>query len=72
MIMPRFYYQRGKKSDRDWIEVKMEHIPAAERQEVAHEYELKFMDKVIGGRGVANKWLLSVAKKHWEANHGEQ
>lgn len=71
MIMPRFYYQRGKKSDRDWIEDKLLHIPVAERQEVADEYERKYMSKTPGNRGRANTWLFSVAKKHWEAKNGK-
>lgn len=71
MIMPRFYYQRGKTSDRDWIEDKLLHIPVAERQEVADEYERKYMSKTDGSRGRANTWLFSVAKKHWEKKNGK-
>ena len=68
MIMPRFYYQRGKASDRDWIEDKMGHIPVAERQEVADEYERKYMKE---GRMIANFWLFTEAKRHWEAKNGK-
>ena len=71
MIMPRFYYQRGKTSDRDWIEDKMGHIPAAERQEAADEYERKYMVRRGGDRRGANEWLYDLAKKHWEAKNGK-
>ena len=72
MIMPRFYYQRGKTSDRDWIEDKLLHIPVAERQEVADEYERKYMSKTGGSRGRANTWLFAVAKKNWEKQNGKE
>ncbi len=68
MIMPRFYYQRGKTSDRDWVEDKMLHIPAAERQEVADEYERKYMRE---SRVIANDWVFKLAKKHLEAKNGK-
>lgn len=68
MIMPRFYYQRGKTSDRDWVEDKMGHIPAAERQEAADEYERKYMRE---SRVIANDWVFELAKKHWEAKNGK-
>ena len=68
MIMPRFYYQRGKTSDRDWVEDKMGHIPAAERQEAADEYERKYMRE---SRVIANDWVFGLAKKHWEAKNGK-
>ena len=69
MIMPRFYYQRGKTSDRDWIEDKLLHIPVAERQEVADEYERLYMSKNAGSRGRANTFLFGASKKHWESKN---
>ena len=71
MITPRFYFQRGQKSDRDWIESKMQHIPDAEQEAIADEYEHLYMSTNGGSRGRANKWLFSVAKKHWEAKNGK-
>ena len=41
MIMPIIWTQRGKKSDRTWIESQMIHIPAGQQQAVADEYVRK-------------------------------
>ena len=46
----------------------MGHIPAAERQEAADEYERKYMRE---SRVIANDWVFELAKKHWEAKNGK-
>jgi len=71
MITPRFYYQRGKTSDRDWIESKMEHIPETEQGRVAGEYERIYMSEKGGSRGRANTWLYNEARKFWKAKNGK-
>ena len=69
MTMPKFYYQRGKTSDRDWIESKMTHVPASEQEAVSDEYERLYMSKNAGSRGRANTFLFGVSKKHWSAKN---
>lgn len=60
-IYPKFWHQRGKDSDRDWILVRMRAIPAVEQQKVADEYERLLFD---GGRKAANTYLHQTAVKY--------
>ena len=71
MITPRFYFQRGQKSDRDWIESQMQHIPEPRQQEVADEYERLYERQRIRhfGRKLANTYLLNVARECRQNNY---
>ena len=71
MITPRFYFQRGQKSDRDWIERCMGAIPESRQQEVADEYE-KLYERQRSrhvGRKSANTYLLNVAQECRQNNY---
>ena len=71
MITPRFYFQRGQKSDRDWIERCMFAIPESRQQEVADEYE-KLYERQRSrhvGRKSANTYLLNVAQECRQNNY---
>jgi len=63
MIYPKYYYQRGKESDRDWILVRMRVIPESMKQEVADKYE-KLYRTEKDGRKKANTYLHNIAKEY--------
>ena len=65
MITPRFYFQRGQKSDRDWIESQMKHVPESRQQEVSDQYEKLYTNNTNrhAGRKLANTYLLNVARE---------
>ena len=54
MILPKFYYQVGRESDRALIMLWMRRIKPEMQEFVSSKYELKFKR---GGRDVANQWL---------------
>lgn len=60
MIYPKFYYQRGKESDRDWILSRMSYIPESQKEMVSEKYEELFLSG-RGGRKEANTYLQGVA-----------
>ena len=66
MITPRFYFQRGQKSDRAWIENCMSHIPLAKQEAVADEYERRYNAPTqrYQGRDAANEYLRDIAKEY--------
>ena len=73
MITPRFYFQRGKKSDRDWIERCMFAIPESRQQEVADKYEKLYEAQRSRhiGRKLANTYLLNVAQECRQDKYGK-
>ena len=74
MITPKFYFQRGKKSDRDWIERCMSSIPENRQQEVADKYEKLYEVQRSRhvGRKSANTYLLNVAQECRQDKYGKQ
>ena len=66
MITPRFYFQRGQKSDRDWIERCLHSIPENRHAEISSEYEKLYENQVSrhSGRKFANTFLLAVAQEY--------
>jgi hypothetical protein len=56
LVYPRFYYQRGQKSDRNWILHRMQAIPEKMRVEVAEKYEQIYLGN-NQGRKQANNYL---------------
>ena len=72
MIMPRFYYYRNGKSHRNWIESRMIEIPESKRQEVADEYERRYMTRSGGNAKSANTYIQHVALEYRQARYGEQ
>lgn len=60
ILYPRFYYQRGKVSDRDWVFHRLVNIPEPMRAEVVTEYERLFMTANHQGRKSANTYLNGI------------
>lgn len=75
MILPKWYYYRAGKSDRQFIEARMSHIPADKQQAVADEYERLYgvngYRNVKEGRKAANTYLHEEAKKHQQERSPE-
>jgi hypothetical protein len=63
MLYPKFYYQRGRVSDRDWVLGRMSIIPEDKKQSVCDEYEKLFLSGK-GGRKLANTYLNGIAKEY--------
>ena len=72
VVLPRFYYYRRDKSDRDWIESRMIEIPESKRQEVADEYERRYMTRNGGDRKTANTYIHHVALEYRQDRYGKQ
>jgi len=70
LIMPRFYYYRKGKSDRDWIESRMIEIPESKRQEIADQYERLFLTRLGGDRKTANTYINQIAVEYRNAKKG--
>ncbi len=70
VISPKFYFQRGTKSDRNWIEARMAEIPDDQKQRIADAYDIKYMQ--CRSRKEANTWLSSVAFEYRQENYGKQ
>ncbi len=67
MIYPKFYYQRGKDSDRKWILIRMKHIPQNKQVEVSQAYEKLYLSGA-NGRKAANTYLQGIAKEYRLSN----
>lgn len=66
-IMPKFWFQVGKVSDRKGIEARMKVIPKELQQKVANEYDRIFLQvNRHKGRLEANKFLHETAMKYLE------
>lgn len=63
MILPKFYYYRRGVSDRNFIEVRMAHIPPSKQKEVADRYEQLYLKNKLG-RKAANEYLHGVASEY--------
>lgn len=63
---PKFYHYAGKAdSDKDWIMARMAVIPPEKQEEVAREYERRFLHKDKHfGRRIANEYLQGVAVEY--------
>ena len=63
---PKFYYYAGREgSDRDWIMARMAVIPPEKQEEVAREYERRYLVKSQQqGRENANRYLHGVAVEY--------
>ena len=74
MIMPKVYLQQGKKSDRDWIQNCMNHIPLAKQEAVADEYERRYNSKKqrYQGRDAANEYLRDIAREYRQEAYAKQ
>ena len=74
MIMPKVYLQQGKKSDRDWIQNCMNHIPADKREAVADEYERRYNAPTqrYHGRDAANEYLRDIAREYRQDKYVKQ
>lgn len=70
-IYPKFYYCRGKVSDRDWIMVRMRAIPSSKQQEVADHYEKLYLSGKQG-RKAANTYLQGVATEYRSERNAKQ
>ena len=66
MIMPKVYLQQGKKSDRDWVQNCMGHIPANKQEAVADEYERRYNAPTqrYHGRDAANEYLRDISREY--------
>lgn len=65
---PRFYFDgynqtKGRPSDRIFIEKRMAHIPAGEKQRCCEEYERIYLEKGKDFRRKANEFLHKEATK---------
>ena len=74
LIMPRFYYCKRGKSDREDIAKKMQEIPPEHRQEVADQYEKLFLStkRAGGDRRGANRYLAGVAEEYRIAEYSDR
>ena len=74
MIMPKVYLQQGKKSDRDWIQNCMNHIPLAKQEAVADEYERRYNAPTqrYHGRDAANEYLRDIAREYRQDKYAQQ
>ena len=66
---PRFYYCRGKKSDRNWIESRLIEIPEDKKQAICDEYERRYNECPNGNRRGANTYLNAVATEYRQENY---
>ena len=67
---PKFYYQRGKQSDKNWIMSRMCRIPPEHQAEVAKEYEERYLiGTQLRGRRNANTYLQQVAKEFYDKDN---
>lgn len=64
VVYPKFYYCRGKKSDRDWILSRMSVVPKDKQKEVAEQYESLYMCADNQSRKRANTWLDGIAREY--------
>lgn len=67
---PKFYFQRGKQSDKDWIMSRMCRIPPDRQSEIAREYEARYLlGTKSQGRRIANTYLQQVAKEFYDKDN---
>ena len=60
---PKFYHQRGKESDRDWVLSRMSAIPEHHQQRISDEYEKIYLKGGRAARKLANRYLNDVARE---------
>ena len=64
MIYPKFWFNRGGVSDRDWVFSMMKFIPEDKKRDVAGSYENLYLKDNASGRKAANIYLHGEAKKY--------
>lgn len=68
MKYPKWYYHRGGVSDKNFIMVRMRHIPPELQQEVSGRYESLYLKNghidVKEGRKLANEYLHKTARAY--------
>jgi len=72
-VMPKFWFQVGKISDRDGVAARMKAIPKEFQQEVANKYDCIFLqENTHKGRLEANKFLHETAMKYLEKKNAPE